>query len=922
MLFTLLWCFYFQDQPIAMDAAVQSGRLENGLQYFVRANHRPENRAELRLIIKAGSILEDEDQRGFAHFVEHMAFNGTEHFEKQALVDYLEGIGMRFGPDLNAYTSFDETVYMLQVPTDKPEILSQAFQILEDWAHLISFEDEEIEKERGVVLEEWRLGRGARMRLLDKQLPVFLHNSHYADRLPIGDPKIIEHGDPAALKRFYKDWYRPDLMAVVAVGDFEPASIIQTIKTHFSQLTNPEKPRKREEFGVPGHDETLFSVLRDPEVTRTSLGVILKGEPSPQGTVSAYRKNLMISLAFQMANQRFSEKSKEADPDFLGAGLSSFSFTNTSGGVQFSAAVREDDPMRGFKALLKELERLKRHGFIQAELDRVKADYLRYMESALAEKDKTESSGLASELVRHVVEGESVPGIEREFDMVKTLLPGIELSKINTWLDAALKSGSRVVWSVQPEKEGVAPIQQAELETALAQAGQAQVAAYQDNVIDQPLLAQQPVPGTIVKKETYEELGVSAWTLSNGVTVVLKPTDFKNDEVYLSAFGPGGSSLGPDSWLESLSVADNVVGRSGAGPFDPIALEKFLSGKVAGVQPYIGTYEQGFSGYASPRDMETLFQLVWAYGLYPRKDETVFKNLMEKMRESVANRLSDPGTVFGDALNAAATQNHPRFQPFDLESLKKIDLDKCFEFYQQRFSHYSGWTFVLVGNFELSAMEDWVVRYVASLPAGTPDTYKDLGVKRPEKPVEVVVKKGQEPKATVRLTWFNDFKWDAGERMKLNATRQILEIMLRESLREDKGGVYGVFVGGSPERIPKSGCTTLISFTTDPNRVDELLAEVDKQKQSLIEKGPSEENLHKVIESTRRSWEVQLRENRFWLSVLAQYWRYGDDPHQILKIEDRIALITAANIQQVAKEKYQGESAIKGLLLPAETSDK
>jgi len=810
------------DLPI--DPALMTGRLENGLRYFIRANSRPEQRAELRLVVNAGSVLEDEDQLGLAHFVEHMAFNGTEHFEKQELVDYLEFIGMRFGADVNAYTSFDETVYELTIPTDSAEIVETAFLILEDWAHGIAFDSVEVEKERGVVLEEWRLGQGAYSRIRDQQYPVLFQGSLYAERLPIGDPEILKTFDHSALKRFYADWYRPDLMAVVAVGDFDPAWIQDLIHRHFDGLTGAEVERPRPTVPVPDHDETLFSIATDPELTLSNVTVAWKLPLAEQATHADYRRSFVEQAYNSMFNFRMFEITQSSeDPPFLGAGSGKGRFVRGSDVYQVGAAVKDGEIERGLESVLVEAQRVERFGFTEAELDRQKADVLRSYERAYTERDQRESSRLAAEYVRVFLDGEPTPGIEYEYALARRFLPTIGLEEVNGIASEWIRDENRVILASAPEKAGVHVPDEVALAEVFAAAQASSVEAWEDAASDQPLLAVEPVAGSVVSREEIPELGVEIWSLSNGARLILKPTDFKDDEVLFNGRSPGGTSLAPDEDYESASWAATLVSIGGAGEFSAVDLQKKLAGKAVSVGPSISELSEGISGAASPKDLETMFQLVYLYFTAPRRDETAVAAFRSRMFTVLANRGANPDAVYGDTVGAVMAQYHPRYLPPTAEMLDAIDLDVALEFYRERFADAGDFTFSLVGAFDPDELLPLVERYLASLPSsGRQETWRDVGVEPPTGVVRRTVHKGLEPKARETLIFTGDFEFDRENRYTLQSMTEVLRNMLREILREDMGGTYGVGAFGSGSKEPRERYSIRIAFGADPERLDEL----------------------------------------------------------------------------------------------------
>ncbi|MFC1530624.1 M16 family metallopeptidase, partial [Gemmatimonadota bacterium] len=534
------------DQLLPVDPQVRIGVLPNGLRYFIRENGRPENRAELRLVMNTGSIMEDDDQKGLAHFVEHMAFNGSEHFEKQELVDFLESIGMSFGPDLNAMTSFDETIYMLTVPTDSAEDFERSFLVLEDWAHGLSFDPEELDKERGVIVEEWRGSQGAQMRMMNRQLPILFHRSLYSERLPIGEVDIIRSFDRDTILRYYREWYRPDLMAVIAVGDFDADQVEELIRSHFRDLTAPAEARPRLYAEVPDHDETLFAIATDPEATGTQVQIYWKLPLGTTGTAAAYRQSLVESIYNSMLNQRLAELTQQADPPFLGASASKGLFIRSKEVYSLGAVVENDGLVRGLEAAFTEVERVARHGFLSSELERRKTILLRGIEQAWRERDKLYSSSFAGEYVNAFLYGDGIPGLEYEYELYRRFIPEITLDEVNELARAWITDRNRVIMINAPEKEDVEVPSEDELLDIFTRVTASEIEPYEENISDIPLMPVEPTPGEITAERHIDEVDVTEWELSNGVRVVFKPTDFDEDRIVFQAFSPGGSSLSSD----------------------------------------------------------------------------------------------------------------------------------------------------------------------------------------------------------------------------------------------------------------------------------------------------------------------------------------------------------------------------------------
>jgi zinc protease len=910
------------DRALTTDPAVITGVLDNGMRYVIRANSKPEKRAELRLALDVGSILESDQEQGLAHFVEHMAFNGTTHFAKQELWDYLELVGLRLGADLNAHTSFDETVYKLTVPTDSTEIMETAFQIFEDWAHGVTFESEEIDKERGVVIEEWRRGQGADTRMLKEQLPALFADSKYAERWPIGQKAVLDTFDHTTLRGFYDRWYRPDLMGFVAVGDFEPAYVESLIVEYLGRVPVPETPTVRPESPVPDHEETLFAIATDTEATRNTVFVYHKQEVFEPSTARAYRNGLMEGLYHGMLNRRLYELTTEADPPYLGGysgvGLS----VRTKEFLVLGAAVENNGFERGLDALLTEANRVALHGFTPTELARQKKQMLRGMEQAWRERDKLQSGGFAAEYIRHLLEDEPIPGIEREYALYGELMPTITLVEVNELAQAWAGTENRVITVNAPEKEGVGVPTEADLLATFETVAAAQVDPYVDEGADLPLLPNEPTPGHVVAREEISELGVTVWELSNGARVFIKPTDFKNDQIVFSAYSPGGHSLVEDEDYIAAATAPTVVSQGGLGNFDQVGMMKWMSGKVVRVTPYVGELFEGFaSGSASPQDAETMFQLIHGYFTATREDSATFASLRKRMGAMIENRSSRPETAYGDTVNVTMAQHHFRARPWSAPMLDELDLQKSMKVFRDRFADASDFSFFFVGNLTLEGIEPLVATYLASLPGlQRNETWRDIGMKAPEGVVEKTVRRGIEPKASTRIIFSGPFDFDNREdRLHIGLMAETFQLKLREVLREDLGGTYGVGVGARPSRYPTPSYRLTVSFGCDPERVEELTDAVFVQIDSLQAVGLDSTYTNKVREIRRREREVNLKENGWWLSLLEWVDKHEVDP--LLILDNSLAEnLTPADVLRASQWFDQTQYA-RFVMLPAEADE-
>lgn len=905
-------------ERIPLDPAIASDTLDNGLRYMVRANERPEKRAELRLVLNAGSIQEADDQLGLAHFVEHMAFNGTEKFEEQALVEYLESIGMRFGPDINAYTSFDETVYMLQLPTDDPEILDKGLQILREWAGNVAFDPQEIDKERGVVIEEWRLRQGGTNRIISRQYPVLLSGSHYPDRLPIGTEESLRTFSHDRLIQYYRDWYRPDLMTVVAVGDFDAELIESRIQELFGDLAGPDEARERTYFTIPDHDLPLVSIESDPEAGFASVELVYKHENGDPGTAEQYREDLQRSLFASMLNRRLGELTQDADPPFIGAGSGDGSLVRTKSAFSLRASVQEGRYERALKTMLEETERIRQHGFTRSEFDRARQARLRRMEVAWNERGNQYSSALADEYRRHALTGEAVPGIDAEFKLMRRVLPQISLEDVNSLVSVLMTRDNQVILISGPGGEDQPMPTYEAVKAVMSDVEGLELEPYDDGDQDAPLIADLPQPGSIVEEAFREDIGLTTWTLSNGVKVLLKPTDFKADEILVSAWSPGGASLAPDSMYISSSLTTNIIGGSGVGSFNAVDLSKKLSGKVARIRPFIGSLEEGFSGSASPQDLETLFQLTHLYATSPRSDSTVFASFMTRMNSMLSTMQNNPQSAFGDTLNVTLNNYHIRARPMSADVLAEADLAHMEMLYSDRFEDFSDFTFLFVGTFEPEDMRPLVTQYLASLPGtGREEAGIDAGIRPPSGAIEKEVHRGVEPVSQVGIVFSGDMPWTMESRRAMNMLRETLDTRLREVLREDLGGTYGVSVQGSLRDQPYEHYQFVIVFGCDPERVDELVAMVWDTIRAFKELGPDEEDLANAREQAFRAWETGLEENGYWLNTTKFYLTRDMDPARILlNPAEALEIVTPANVADMARKVLRDDQYVRVTLYP------
>ncbi|MEO9967565.1 MAG: insulinase family protein [Reichenbachiella sp.] len=908
------------EETIPFDRAVRQGVLSNGLKYFIKKNLKPENRVELRLVVNTGSVMEDDDQRGLAHFTEHMAFNGSEHFAKNELVDYLQSVGVKFGAHLNAYTSFDETVYILPIPSDDEKILDQGLTILQDWGGNLLFESEEIEKERGVVIEEWRLGQGAQMRMIQEYLPIIFKDSKYAERLPIGTKETLETFSPEVIKRFYNDWYRPDLMAVIAVGDIDVDQMELKIKEKFSTFENPKNSRPRVEIDVPDNTEPLVAVASDKEATNIIFNVMYKSEVKPMLTGAHYRKALVQSLFTSMVNQRLRDLLQEANPPYLYASTSIGSFiTRSKNAFSGFAVPKPDDIEGGIRTLMNEIKRVELHGFTASELKTQKLNLMEAYESAYKERDKTESVQMVNELVGHFLEKEPVPGIVYEYNFTKKYLEGITLDEVNGIIGEQITEDNRVVYLTAPDKEGVKLPTTNDLLTWIKASDESAPEKIEDIVLDDQLISDEPVSGKVVKRASIEHLDVTTLELSNGAKIFIKSTDYKNDEIQFMAYRNGGISLAEDEDYWSASFATNIVGLSGIGKYSYKDLQKVLAGKSVGIQPYLSDLEEGFRGSASPNDIETLMQLVYLYFTEVRRDEQAFQSLMQRNMAFLANVMSDPNYYYQDKMAKILSQNHFRGGGIPtVDDLQQVDLDRALAFYKERFTSPGDFTFWLVGNVDESVIVPLLEKYLGSIPPTSAEKWVDRGIRPPAGMVNEKIYKGSEPKSSVNMIFADEFKYSREEAYYLRCLSEVLDIRLIEILREEKGGVYGVGASASASKSPYENYEFSISFPCSPDNVDSLVVAALEAISEIQEKGISDENINKIKEAQRREQELKWKTNNYWMNVLKIYHVNAYDYLDVKWLDQRIEDLSKEDIQRVAQKYLDTKKYIQVVLYPEE----
>jgi zinc protease len=906
--------------PIPIGPQVKTGKLANGLTYYIQKNNRPEKRVELRLVVKVGSVVEDDDQQGLAHFTEHMAFNGSRHFKKHELISYLQSIGVKFGADLNAYTSFDETVYILPVPTDKKENLETGFLVLQDWAQGVLLNDVEIDQERGIILEEARLRKGANDRMTKVLLPEAFRGSKYAERLPIGKEAIIKDFKYDAIRRFYADWYRPDLMAVVVVGDIEPDQAEKMIQGYFSQLKNPLKERVRDYAPIPQRIESKGLVITDKEATNNIVMIRYPLRPAKADqSMFDYRQNTIQSLMEAMFAQRMQELTQQVNAPFLAGSSSLGQIVRGYEAYTSVVVLGRDGAQTAINAVVQENERARQFGFSAEELERAKKMRMRAFESMYSEREKTNSSVYAAEYIRNFLVQEALPGSVNEYAYQTELLPTIMLKEVNHYASQSIPDGGTklVVYMGADKADAPTPLGVTLLQLVSA-AEKMPVLAREEKKLASKLMQRPAVSGSIVSETHNAQLGLYELELSNGVKLILKPTDFKNDQVLMSAMRFGGQSLYDEADKFNAYYSNAIAGSMGLKDFSPTEVMKILAGKSSQVQTSSSYYVDKFSAFSSSADTETLFQLLYLRMSSPRKDNDLFDAYIKRSQDATKNAMANPEAIFNDQLVSTLYNHHSRLvytaRP---EDFSNIQLERAMTIFGERFGSAKGLTFILVGSFDVEKIKPLLTAYLANLPVtDVASNYRDLGVR----PVTGVVKKevrvGREAKSRVSLTFTGVAAYSSEESLRFEAMLDVLNLRITDILREKMSLIYSGNASGSITREPYEHYRIGISLPCGPENTEKVITAMLGEIEKLKKQGPSQEELNKVKQNWFKEHKIDLRSNKYWLDDLQDSVLYGTDLAESLSFEARTNAMTAEDIQGATARYFNMENYLQAVMLP------
>ena len=902
-----------------VDPKVRTGILPNGMHYYIRANKIPEKRGEFYIANNIGAILEDNDQNGLAHFTEHMSFNGTDHFPKKGILDYLATIGVKFGTNVNASTSLEQTVFNLSnVPLKREGILDSALMILRDWSHFVTFEDREIDLERGVILEEWRMYGSADERMNNKLAPIIYKGSKYAIRDVIGDTAVINHFKYQTIKNFYHKWYRPDLQALIIIGDFDVNQVEAKIKKLFSIIPKAENPAAKEEYPVPDNKEPLIGTATDKEATSTNVSISCKHDiikPADKN-LGYMRLQLVRNLINNMFGKRMSELSRRENPPFLSAYSYYGGFTRTKDAFTGTAQAANNESINALTALLIEMQRMKQYGFIESEFDRAKADLMKNYESRYMDRDKRKNRELVNPNVSNFLTNNPNPGIEYEYDFAKSMIPGITLDELNSEAKKYYTDENMVVTITGPDKAGITLPSEGDIKKVLVKASKLKIDPYVDHLAGKKLIEKEPVPGKVVKTTANKVLGTTEWSLSNGMRIVFRPSDIKEDELLFSGYREGGLSLLKDEDIPAATLLGEAISQLGVGSFSTTDLEKLMSGKRVAVRMNISDERDGLSGRISPKDLETALQMVYLYFTQPRWDPTDYKTWMDKMKAVYINAESEPRKAFRDTVSVMTANHNPRVIPMTYKVLGKVTLEKLQAVYKDRFCDPGNFTFEFAGKIDPEKVKPLFEKYIGSLQSvQRTQAFKDNGIRPPKGEVKRDFNhESKTPRTSIYINYSGLSTITADDRILGAAIRHVLELRYIDKIREDEGGAYTIRVQYNVNRLPVPGFSMIVSFETDPAKADKLIGIVYAEIKKMVNDGPSEVDLQKAKEYFLKQRPEDMKENAWWLSRMDDY--YYSNLDFITGYDTKVNALNVKSVHDYAKKVLTQGNIIQVVMRP------
>ena len=919
-----------QSMPIENDPSVRTGKLPNGLTYYVKQNNWPEHRVNFYIAQRVGSLQEEESQRGLAHFLEHMAFNGTEHYPGNGVIDYTRSLGVEFGRDLNAYTSVDQTVYNINdVPSTRVSALDSCLLILKDWSNGLLLEGDEIDKERGVIHEEWRVRSSASQRMFERNLEKLYPGSKYGKRMPIGLMSVVDNFKYNEIRDYYHKWYRPDNQAIVVVGDIDVDRTEAKIKEMFGAIPAPAADAAQVvDVEVPDNKEPIIVVDKDKEQQMNIIQVMYKTDPLPNEMKSDITYMLMkyaIDMACTMLDKRLDEKSQDPDCPYMqaGAGYGNYIFAKTKDCFQLFIAPKEGKTNEAVKAVTEEALRASQHGFTATEFARVKDDYMSNLEKQYNNRNQINNDRFGREYCAHYLNNEPYPSIEWTYQMMNMIAPNVGVEMINQLMAQMMPTTDEnlVVLNFNPDKEGVALPAESELMGAINAAQEAKLEAYVDNVKDEPLMTVMPKPGKIVKETENKQLGFKELILSNGAKVILKPTTFKDDEIRYKAVSKGGSSLyGPEDWA-NCQMFDAVIGMSGLGNFSSNELQKALAGKNANVDLSMSTTRESLSGNSTKKDLETMFQMNYLYFTSIKKDEKAVTSLLNMLETQLKNKNTVPMAIFGDSVKNTIYNHSWRERPFNAENVKDINYDRVLEIAKERTANAADFTFYFVGSFDEATIKPLIEQYIASLPAkkGQAEDFKEVTQLATGNVVNEFIQKMETPQATAVMMWHSSLApYTMENDIKADITGQVLETLLLKKVREDEGAAYSPNGYAGMSMIGKKPfIQSVASISMKPEKKD-IVLNIMRESLNEIANGQVEADaLQKIKEKMLKDYDTNAKSNGSWINMLNTYNDYNLDLFNGYK--EAVNKVTAADISNFVKTQLlSAKNRIEVIMLPQE----
>ena len=911
--------------PIPVDPAVRIGKLDNGLTYYIRHNDYPEHVANFYIAQRVGSINEEESQRGLAHFLEHMAFNGSEHFKGNGIIEFCRSLGVEFGSDLNAYTSIDQTVYRVcNVPTKRATALDSCLLILKDWSNGLALEPEEIDKERDVVHNEWRLGEGPSQRMLQRALPKTYPGSKYGERLPIGLMSVIDSFKPQTLRAYYQKWYRPDNQAIIVVGDVDVNHMEDKIKELFAGIkVDPNAPKVVPE-AVPDNKEAIYVYEKDKEMQMANVWVMMKHEatkPEEKASMAYLVQDYAVSVISQMINQRLSEMTQDAAcPFFQGfADDANYLLSRTKDCFELIGIPKEGKEMETLQVLYREAKRAREFGFTATEYERAKADYLSSLEKQYTNRDKRKNDEFGDAYRDHYLNNEPIPPLDVLYQTMQQIAPNIPVQAINQMLPQLITptDSNLVVMILAQDKEGKVHPTEKDMIAAVAAARAEKLEAYVDNVKDEPLLDVATIKkGKITKETENKTFGYKELTLSNGATVILKKTDFKDDEVQMQAFAKGGKSLYGEADYTNLKVFDTAIGMSGLGNFSSTELQKALAGKNVNADLSLANTRQYLTAHSTPKDIETMFQMSYLYFTNVKKDDKQFQNLMTQLDMALKNKSLSPDAVFSDSVAATTYGHNPRFNNIDVKDLKDINYDRILEIAKERFQNAAQFTFVISGNFDEQTIRPLIEQYIASLPAtkAKPEQFKEVITFAKGEVVNQFKVKTESPKATAREMWYAEMPYTLDNIVKLDAVGQVLSMIYLKTIREDESAAYSCGAAGhfnTGTNQPKALLQAYCPMNPDKS---ELAVRLLHEGIQNMAKQVDADQLQKVKDYMLKQADIDAKQNSYWINTITTFKEYGLDVYTDYK--KTVEALTVDNVRDFLNELLKSGNHVEVIMTP------